>query len=103
MYRSHQEHVIDPLWCEQTQETKSSIYNALKAAENVVKDNTINFKEFEYLQATHFNAWTGKEVQPILSGKPDFKSTGKLDFILELATYRRMQKYAVFFQFEHQC
>lgn len=78
MYRSHQEHVIDPLWCEQTQETKSSIYNALKAAENVVKDNTINFKEFEYLQATHFNAWTGKEVQPILSGKPDFKSTGKL-------------------------
>ena len=41
-----------------------------------MKEDAANFKEFGYLQATHYNSWKGKDVQPILSGKPDFKSTG---------------------------
>ena len=78
--RLHQAHVIDPLWCEVSQEMKTSMYTALKSAESIVKDNTMNYKEYEYLQATHYNAWKGKEIQPILSGKPDFKSTGNVKY-----------------------
>ena len=75
--RLHQAHVIDPKWCEVPLEVKTNIYTALKAVENIVREDAANFKEFGYLQATHYNAWKGKDVQPILSGKPDFKSTGK--------------------------
>jgi hypothetical protein len=55
---------------------KTNIYTALKVVENIVNEDAANLKEFGYLQATHYNAWKGKDVQPILSGKPDFKSTG---------------------------
>ena len=82
--RLHQAHVIDPLWCEVPLEMKTSIYTALKAAENIVKENTVNYKEFGYLQATHYNAWKGRDIQPILSGKPDFKSTGEQKARLEI-------------------
>ena len=76
-FRLHQAHVIDPSWCEVSLETKTNIYSAMKVVENYIKEDATNIKEFTYLQATHYNAWKGKEVQPILSGKPDFKSTGK--------------------------
>ena len=64
---------------------KTNIYSALKLVESIVKEDAANFKEFGYLQATHYNAWKGKDVQPILSGKPDFKSTGK--HLVEVTLY----------------
>ena len=76
IFRLHQAHVIDPQWSEVPLDVKTSIYSALKAVENIIKEDASNFKEFGYLQATHYNAWKGNYVQPILSGKPDFKSTG---------------------------
>ena len=76
IFRLHQVHVLDPRWCEVPLDMKTNIYSTLKLVENIVKDDAANFKEFGYLQATHYNAWKGKDVQPILSGKPDFKSTG---------------------------
>ena len=66
---------------------KTSMYTALKSAESIVKDNTMNYKEYEYLQATHYNAWKSKEIQPILSGKPDFKSTGSVRYVLTLTAW----------------
>ena len=76
-HRLHQAHVIDPNWCEVSEQVKTTIYSAMKVVESFVKEDTANFKEFGYLQTTHYNAWKGKDVQPILAGKPDFKSTGK--------------------------
>ena len=56
----------------------------MKVVESLVKEDTANFKEFGYLQTTHYNAWKGKDVQPILAGKPDFKSTGKYFYYILL-------------------
>ena len=75
--RLHQSHVIDPKWCEAPEKIKTDVYSAMKHAEIFIKDDSTNVKEFDYLQVTHYNAWKGKDIQPILTGKPDFKSTGK--------------------------
>ena len=60
----------------------------MKVVENLVKEDTANFKEFGYLQATHYNAWKGKDVQPILAGRPDFKSTGKDFYIIYVLLFK---------------
>ena len=90
-HRLHQAHVIDPDWCEVSEQVKTTIYSAMKVVESLVKEDTANFKEFGYLQATHYNAWKGKDVQPILAGRPDFKSTGKDFYIINMFSYSREQ------------
>ena len=77
--RSDQAHVVDPSWCDVPLKIKTDIYSALKNVENEVKEDEDKFKEFRYFQGNHFNAWKGKDVQPILSGNPGFRFTDYFD------------------------
>jgi hypothetical protein len=74
-------HILSPRWIEESNQTiRTRISVAARSADIKMKGwlSGPDYQEYLSVLELHKDPWTGPNILPILSGKPDSKSIGNL-------------------------